>query len=162
MKLGKKTIILGTLILLCSLSFSMLVQGKHTYIEIDYEYFWDYTEPPVKEWFDKNGLYHGILTPHYTTSVTGDITGEGYYIGNVVLDLESYCGWGHGRFEINGLYEGEEAGLKGISNFYVEYGILYGELVCTGSGALQGLLFRGTLFAYLGWINIVHLEVWNA
>lgn len=161
MKIGKKTVLLGTLLLLCSLSLGMVTQAKHTNPTLYFEYVYDVLGEPVKAWIDKDGLYHAKRTPHYGHVTAGDITGDIYYIGNVVLDLATYNGNGGGIIEFTGFYEGEAAGFKGVLKFYVEFGVVYGTLNCPGSGAFTGLLFKGTFLAYLGGFTYVDLVIWN-
>ncbi|OLS30441.1 MAG: hypothetical protein HeimAB125_19300 [Candidatus Heimdallarchaeota archaeon AB_125] len=161
MKIGKKTILLGTLLLLCSLSLGMQTQAKHTNETLSFEYYYYDYGAPVKL-FDKDGFYIAKRTPHYGIIVDGDIEGEIYYNGNIFLDLATYNGWGGGIIEFTGNFEGEAAGFKGVLKFKVVGGAISGTLNCPGSGAFTGLLFKGTFVAILGGGNTyVDLVIWN-
>jgi len=161
MKIGKKTLMLGTLLLLCSLSLGMVTQAKHTNPKIYFEFVYDSYGDPIKTWFDKDGIYHAKRTPHYGHVTAGDITGDIYYNGNVVLDFATWSGYGGGIIEFTGFYDDEAAGFKGVLTFYIEFGVVYGTLNCPGSGAFTGLLFKGTILAYLGGTSYVDLVIWN-
>jgi hypothetical protein len=154
--------LLGLVILLGSIIVSTTtLQAKHANPTISFEYIWTAFDAPQKEWFDKDGVYHAIKTPHYGIVTTGDIEGDIYYNGNVVLDFVTFDGKGGGIFEFTGYYEGEAAGFRGKMLFVIEGGIVYGTLNCPGSGAFNGLLFKGTVVAPLGGTTIVELTIWN-
>ena len=162
MKTSKKFIVLGMIVLLSSLIVgTVTTQAKHTNPTLYFEYVWDALDAPQKEWFDKDGVYHAIKTPHYGHVTTGDIEGTIFYNGNVELDFATYCGKGGGIFEFTGYFEGEEASFRGKLQFYIEYGVVYGTLNCPGKGAFNGLLFKGTVVAPLGGTSIVNLVIWN-
>jgi len=167
MKLGKKTILLGMVLLLCSFIVSTATtQAKHVNPPIYFEYVWDYTEPALKFWFDKDGVYHAIKTPHIGHVTSGDIDGDIYYNGNVVLDFATLDGKGGGIFEFTGTYGLDAAGFRGKLLFYIEAGVIYGTLNCPGTGAFAGMLLKGTVFAYLDLGQnpppaVAELVIWN-
>lgn len=162
MKTSKKFILFGLVILLSSLIVcTATTQAKHVNHTLSFEYNWTGFEAPLKEWTDKDGVYHAIKTPHYGVVTAGDIEGDIYYNGNVVLDFATYDGKGGGIFEFTGFYEGLAAGFRGKMLFIIEGGIVYGTLNCPGSGAFDGLLFKGTVIAALGGSTSVELVIWN-
>ena len=164
MKTSKKVISLGMVILLSTFIISTTTtQAKPDRIEINFEYHWyDYT-PPKKEWTTDKGVLHTLQTPHFGIVDSGDITGELYYCGNLILDLNTYNGKGGGYFEFTGEYEGDSAGFWGIMYFDIEALVLTGTVNLHGTGAFEGMLIKGTVYTILFVLptTSVSLVVWN-
>ncbi len=164
MKIGKKTIMLGTLLLLCSFSFGMLAQAKPARAVLTFEFVWDKYGDPVRAWTTEGGIYHSIMTPHYgsvTDSYTGFI-GTVYYCGNLVLfDPANWVGLGGGVFKFDGAYNGNVAGFIGKLHFKIENFQIIGKLTCHGTGIFEGKLIKGTSLGALGGATVVQISIWN-
>jgi hypothetical protein len=163
-KIGKKTILLGMLILLCSLSFGMVAQAKPDRLTINFEFVWDHFEPAEREWLTNGGIYHTIATPHYgyITTSDADMVGNVFYTGNlVVFDLTTFEGLGGGVFEFNGNYDYETAGFSGRMNFKIKDFLIIGKLTAHGTGIWEGKLIKGTMLGVLGGATQVQITIWN-
>ena len=147
MKMGRRFVILGITILICSFVFVTVgVQAKKAdRIELTFEYEWTSFDPAEKEWTTDKGILHTLQTPHYGVVTTGDIEGDIYYCGNLILDLNTFSGKGGGTFQFTGTYNGEAAGFKGKMIFEIENFALTGTLNCPGSGAFKNTLIKGTV-----------------
>ena len=166
MKIGKKTVLLGMLVLLCSFSLGFMVQAKpdRTVINFTYEMWVSETEPPDRAWFSDEGIYQARGTPHYGYVSYSDIDfgGDIYYCGNVMLDFATWNGVGGGYFEFTGFYgEGITVGLTGKLNFKIVAGYLTGTFNFFGSGAFEGKHLKGTCEGPLGGPYEAQLIIWN-
>jgi len=164
MKLGKKTLMLGTLILLCSFSIGLIAQAKPDRVDINFEFIWTAFGAPEREWTSEEGIYHTIQTPHYgiVTASDSDFAGDVYYCGNlVVFDLATFEGLGGGDFEFTGTYNGEFAGFIGKLHFKIVNFMIIGKLNCHGFGAFEGNHLKGTSLGALGGSTTVQLTIWN-
>jgi len=137
MKIGKKTVLLGMLVLICSFSLGFMVQAKpadRTVIDFDYA-MW-VSGFPEREWFSEEGIYHARNTPHLgsVTWSDSDFYGEFYYCGNVKLDSATLDGVGGGYFEFTGVYgEGNAVGFAGKLHFKIKGGYLIGTFTILAS-----------------------------
>ncbi len=115
MKMGRRAALIGITILLCTLIFgAVVVQAKKPVrTELTFEYGWTSYGDAKKEWTTNKGVLHTLQTPHYVVVTTGDIAGDVYYCGNLILDETTYSGKGGGIFEFTGEYKGEPASFKG-------------------------------------------------
>ena len=165
MKTSKKAISFGLIILL-----SLLIVGvtttqakKPVGLEITFVYTWDSYDAAKKEWTTDKGILHTLQTPHYGHVTEGDITGDIYYCGNLILDLATLSGKGGGIFEFTGLYNGEAAGFRGKMIFEIKSLVLTGTLNCPGTGAFANMLFKGTVdtIIIVSDLTYVTLVVWN-
>jgi hypothetical protein len=164
MKIGKKTIVFGTLLLLCSFSIGLLAQAKPDRVTITFVYEWTSYGAPEREWMSEDGVYHTIMTPHWGVilSSDADLTGDVFYIGNLVLtDPAMWVGLGGGTFEFDGLYNGLAAGFSGRFNFKIADFQVVGKLNCHGIGAFEGMLIKGTIIGFLGAPATVEITLWN-
>ena len=163
MKMGRRSALIGITILLCSFIFvTVEVQAKKPIrTELTFEYIWTGFGEHKKEWTTNNGIYHTLQTPHYGEVISGDIVGDIYYCGNLILDLATYSGKGGGVFEFTGEYEGEPAGFKGKLLFEIEFGVVFGTLNCPGTGAFENILLKGTIDSVLGGSTLVSLILWT-
>ena len=166
MKIGRKGALVGITILFCTLIFGAagVLAKKPVRTELTFEYEWTGgTDPAKKEWTTDKGVLHTLQTPHYGKVTVGDIEGEVYYCGNLILDLNTLSGKGGGIFEFTGKYNGEAAGFKGKLIFEIEDRVLTGTLNCPGSGAFEGILLKGTVNTIL-WetlTNYATLVLWT-
>ncbi|MHA2255521.1 MAG: hypothetical protein ACXAAM_05575 [Candidatus Heimdallarchaeaceae archaeon] len=147
MKVGKKVILLGMILLLSTLIVSTVTtQAKPERSEINFEFAWTEFDDPKKEWTTKNNVLHTLMTPHWgpILSSDSDFSGELYYIGNLKLDLNTFSGRGGGHIEFTGFYNGDPAGFWGLSYFVIDELVLTGNLVLHGTGAFDGYLIKGT------------------
>jgi len=164
MKIGKKTLMLGTLLLLCSLSFGMLTQAKPDRAVLTFEFVWDAFGDPEREWVSEEGIYHTIMTPHfgYVNETTSDFAGDVYYCGNlVVFDMTTFEGLGGGDFLFDGTYQGDAAGFIGKLHFKIVDFMIVGKLNCQGTGIFEGMHIKGTSLGPLGAPTIVQISIWN-
>ena len=164
MKIGKKTLMLGTLLLLCSFSLGLMVQAKPARTVINFEFVWDEYGEAERVWFSEEGIYHTIMTPHYghVTSSDSDFAGDVYYCGNLVIfDLTTFEGLGGGVFTFDGTYNGEDAGFIGKLHFKIVDGEIIGKLNCHGTGIFEGNLIKGTSVGALGGVTVVQITIWN-
>ena len=166
MKISKKIVFLVMVILLSSFIVSTsTTQAKPQRTEINFEFWWLDYDTPKKEWTTKNNVYHSLMTPHYgeVTESDSDFYGDLYYIGNLKLNMDTFCGRGGGYFEFNGWYNGDEAGFWGIMYFTIDELVLTGRLVLHGTGALDGCLLKGTCTTILFVLptTTANLVIWN-
>lgn len=164
MKIGKKTLLLGMLVLLCSLSFGLVQAKPADRIVIDFDYAMWVSDLPEKDWLTNGGIYQARNTPHLgiVTYSESDLSGNFYYCGNVMLNFATYDGVGGGYFEFNGLYgEGNAVGFVGKMHFKIKGGYLTGIFNCFGTGAWEGQLIKGTLEGGLGGPYIAQLVICN-
>ncbi len=164
MKIGKKTLMLGTLILLCSFSLGLMVQAKPDRVVINFEFIWTNFGEAEREWFSEEGIYHTRMTPHYgyVTSSDSNFVGDVYYNGNLVIfDLTTFEGLGGGIFEFTGTYNGETAGFTGRLHFKIVDFMIIGTLKCHGLGIFEGKLIKGTSLGVLGGATSVQISIWN-
>ncbi len=162
MKTSRKLLFLGMIVLLSSLIVgTATTQAKHVNATINFEYVYDSYGDPLKFWYDKDGVYHAIKTPHYGHILAGDIEGDIYYNGNVVLDFTTFSGKGGGIIEFTGTYNDEVAGFRGKLIFTIEFGVVTGTMNCPGTGAFANLLLKGTFTAALGGSTFVNMVIWN-
>lgn len=164
MKIGKKTVLLGILVLLCSTSLGFMVQAKppdRTVINFTYTMV---AGVPERMWFPLEDILMCRNTPHdgeVKWSDT-DFYGDVFYSGNIKLNMVTYCGLGGGFFELTGFYgEGAELSLYGRLNFKIEFGYLTGTLNLHGTGALEGKLLKGTTEGMIGGTYTGQLIIWN-
>lgn len=164
MKIGKKTLMLGTLLLLCSLSLGLTAQAKPGKVVINFEFMWDDYDPAEREWFSEEGIYHTYQTPHYghVTASDSDFLGDVYYCGNLVIfDLTTFEGLGGGDFEFDGTYNGETAGFTGKLHFKIVDFMIIGKLNLHGFGAFEGNHIKGTSLGVLMGSTTVQITIWN-
>ena len=165
MEIGKKTVLLGMLVLLCSFSLGFMVQAKPAdRIVINFTYTMGVSGDADRVWFPSGGIYQARNTPHVgiVTWSDADFHGDIYYCGNVMLVLATYSGLGGGIFELTGFYgEGTAAGLIGRLNFKIEFGYLTGTFNLHGTGAFEGKLLKGTCEGGLGGPYEAQLIIWN-
>ena len=164
MKSGKKTLMFGTLLFLCLISFGLTIQAKPDRVEINFEYIWESYGSPEREWFTDSGIYHSIMTPHYGVVIASDsdFTGDVYYIGNLVLfDPALFEGLGQGILELTGTYNGMYAGFDARMHFKIENFMIIGKINGHGYGAFEGNHIKGTFVAALGGVTSVQMFIWN-
>ena len=167
MKIGKKTVLLGMLVLLCSFSLGFMVQAKpadRIVIDFTYDMWVPEGAVPEREWFSDEGIYQARATPHVgiVTWSDSDFYGNFIYIGNVWLDFATYDGSGGGYFDFTGNYgEGTAVGFVGKMHFKIKGGYLTGTFNVFGSGAWEGLHLKGTLEGPLGGSYDAQLIIWN-
>ena len=151
MKMGRRVVIIGMTILICSFIFVTVgVQAKKPIrTELTFEYKWTSFGGPKKEWTTDEGIYHSLQNPHYGIVMAGDIEGEVYYCGNLILDMNTFSGKGGGIFEFTGEYDGKAASFRGKMIFEIEELVLTGTLNCPGSGAFENILIKGTVSTVL-------------
>jgi len=164
MKIGKKTVLLGILVLLFSTSLGFMVQAKpadRTVINFTYTMV---AGVPERMWYPSGGILMARNTPHegeVTWSDT-DFYGDIYYSGNIMLVLATYDGVGGGIYEFTGFYgEGNAVGFYGRHNFKIEMGYLTGTFNFHGTGAFEGKLIKGTGEGPLGGPYNGQLIIWN-
>ena len=164
MKIGKKTVLLGMLVLLCSLSFGLVQAKPANRIVINFTYTMDVSGFPDREWYPSGGIYQARNTPHegLVTWSDSDFYGEIYYCGNVMLKLVTLDGVGGGYFSFTGIYgEGTVAGFYGKLNFKIESYYLTGTFNFHGTGAFEGKLLKGTSEGFVGGPYTAQLIIWN-
>lgn len=164
MKLGKKVVVLGIVVLLCSLSIGMMVQAKPDRTEINFEFNWFTLGTPKKEWMTNSGIYQVRMTPHDGSILSSsvDIWGDLYYIGNLIIfDLATFEAKGGGYIEFTGSYNEFPAGFTGRMNFVIENFYITGTLNLHGSGSLDGMHLKGTMEGPLGGPYFAYLLIWS-
>ena len=166
MKIGKKTVLLGILVLLCSTSLGFMVQAQpadRTVINFTFTMVVP-PEGPERLWFPSGGILMARNTPHYgeVTWSDTDFYGDIYYCGNIMAFLPDWTGVGGGFFDFTGYYgEGAAAGLYGRLNFEIENAYLTGTFNLHGTGAFEGKLLKGTFEGVIGGLYTGQLIIWN-
>ena len=161
MKMGRRFALVGLTILLSSIIFgSVGIQAiKPVRTELTFEYHWTSYEAAKKEWTTDDGILHTLQTPHYGEVTAGDLVGDVYYCGNLILDLNTYSGKGGGKFEFEGEYNGEAVGFSGKMIFEIDSLVLTGTLNCPGSGAFKNTLIKGTVYTVLFVLPVTYVTI---
>jgi hypothetical protein len=169
MKTKKKVILLGMLVLLCSLSIGMTTtQAKPNRTVIDFAFDLNVSGAAERMWETGSGIWQIRNTPHIGSVLSSEsgIDGTFFYLGNLILfddlfDPTTFNSIGGGIFEFIGTYWGEEAGFTGKLHFTIFelYGTGYFNV--QGSGAFEGMHLKGTYEGYLGVVYDAQLVIWN-
>jgi len=162
MKLGRKAILFGMLILIGSIFIAVPVQAEKTRTTINFVYYLKDSGDPIRFWITKDNILHMRGTPHdgYIDSSDSDFTGDIYYTGNINLDLNIYEGSGGGIFEFNGECLGAPASFSGRLNFILDSTGIYSTFTLHGTGSLQGLL-KGTSIGLGEHLYAAELVIWT-
>lgn len=168
MKTKKKVILLGMLVLLCSLSIGMTTQAKPNRTVIDFAFDLHVSGDAERIWETPSGIWQIRNTPHVGSVLSGesDIAGTFFYLGNLILfddlfDPTTFNSIGGGIFEFTGTYLGEEAGFTGKLHFTIFEFWATGSFNVQGSGALEGMHLKGTYEGWLGGVYEAQLVIWN-
>ncbi|MHA1203291.1 MAG: hypothetical protein ACTSQ4_12335 [Candidatus Heimdallarchaeaceae archaeon] len=144
MKTKKKVILLGMLVLLCSLSIGMTAQAKPNRTVINFAFDLHVSGAAERIWETGSGIWQIRNTPHIGSVLSGesDIAGTFFYLGNLILfddlmDPLTFNSIGGGIFEFTGTYLGEEAGFTGKLHFTIFEFYATGYFNVQGSGAFE-------------------------
>lgn len=163
MKLGRKVILFGMLILIGSIFIATPVQAKKTRTTINFTYEMHGTVAE-RQWITDSGILQARRNPHYGFILTSDcdLSGDLFYLGDLTLfSLITYEGRGGGPFEFTGIYDGEAASFTGKSHLTIESFIISGTFNVHGTGSLLGHL-KGTILGVLGGTTYTAtLTFWN-
>jgi hypothetical protein len=104
--------------------------------------------PAEKEWYP-DGRMHFRGVPH-EGFLTGDLTGDLFFMGNNNLDAATVDGVGWGILTFVGTGADSGKSFEGIEHFKISSFWVSGKFTCHGSGLFEGMLIKGSMDGPLG------------